>query len=1558
MSSTLKNWSSVAMPCGRASLILIPSMLYVVLPAHSATAQAQIIPDERAQTTVDSYLNIEGGYASDDGSNLFHSFKQFDLPSGEIANFITQDEDVRNIIGTINGGQSSTIDGTLQVSGGDANLYLVNPAGILLGPDATLNLPGSFSATTATGIEFADGERLNVGDDFDYEEYEDLEGDPTALLFDYKQAGAVVNLGDLDVNEGERLELVGGTVINEGRLFAPQGAITAAAVEGGSVIRFSQSGRLLSFEVEAVDQVLESAIAPTSLASMLVGQTNQGTQLVVDSEGTVQIAGIDVSEQGGSAIVAGTLTTAGGSVAEEAGDNISVLGRDVSLIDVSVDASADGDVFLMGDRIALNEESSTEVVGETVQFRPLTTSRDISIGTEAVSEDSGNYLQISDVELSLIMGDVEVGDSATVETGTIFLGEGITDIENKITILGGSRLVGPDVGLTYLLEEDRNGSIDGTDVEFSFIENLIGGDGDDIFRVSSNGDISDFSTISGGGGTNSLDYGNFSNALRVDLEQLPIDNIQKILGSLSADSALSGQSRENLWKITGDGRGVLNEQLEFERFNEVVGGDDVDTLDYSAYELNTSDSVLVNFSGVSTGVDRFSAIEKIVGSRSGESEVLGSSGDDVFTIGDTSTIANDNLEGAIELHRFSTFKGSGGNDTFAIEQISSNVSILGGISFSESSNRLLVDGEDGAVVVSRKDGGYVEYVEGVLNFDEIQNLENSRVGPGLMSIVFEGSRDGQALSQITGSIDSKDSDLSIIGDDINIGMGVGGDNQNGAISGAGRLTIQPLSSDVDLEIGGQDSNNSRILNITDGELAAIQDGFREVVFGGEEMLGDISVDEDVRFQDATSLITGGSIDVLGGQVLIREGDLSIESGQSVVGNSIRSLGGDVLVSAQGSVELSDIETVSDRGSGDINIEAVNGTISTGALITSETRGSGKAGSVSLVSPGLITIDVVQAEGEGRDSGLSANRVYIETSERFLAIGARRGRSISTEGAEEGNGSIQIVFGDEEAIAEPFFVGRRKLGQRLDVDDGTLLSGTAGRIVSEQVNVSPRRLSGSYNRGDVFIINRGTPLAPVTETSPERLPESAPVEESTEQLLIPEISTSAMQQMSSPAAVPNVTSRSSIGASEEELFDVIETRVGREFSQYLSSSEAIAANAPASLRQVQDQLASVEQISKTTPALVYVYFVPDAESETAITLEDRGIKGNDQLEVMLVTADEKPILRRRWGVTRSQVDAVTQELRQQVTSQFSTEQQYLPPAQQLYEWIVAPIAEALEEKNVQSLGFVMDTGLRTTPLAALHDGDRFLVENYSVGILPTFSLTDFDTSHEHGEDFRQQAVLAMGASEFESQPDLPAVDEEIALITQELWQGDAFLNENFVLENLRAQMAKNDYGIVHLATHATFQSDDLEGSYIQMWDEQLSLNDVTQLGLKEADIGLIILSACNTAVGDLNAEYGFAGFAINAGSPSALASIWPVSDEGTLGFMSQFYKGLRRSSIKAGALQQAQTQMIKGEVGIDYGEVYGPGGETIVTIPELSESGQWDFSHPFYWSAFTMIGNPW
>jgi CHAT domain-containing protein len=348
-----------------------------------------------------------------------------------------------------------------------------------------------------------------------------------------------------------------------------------------------------------------------------------------------------------------------------------------------------------------------------------------------------------------------------------------------------------------------------------------------------------------------------------------------------------------------------------------------------------------------------------------------------------------------------------------------------------------------------------------------------------------------------------------------------------------------------------------------------------------------------------------------------------------------------------------------------------------------------------------------------------------------------------------------------------------------------------------------------------------------------------------------------------------------------------------------------------------------------------------------------IPRSQRLELVLITAQGQPVYKRVLEAKREVLLKQVQELNNFVVNPvYRNNNRYLSSAQQLYRWMISPIEADLQAQGIDTLLFCVGEGLRTLPFAALHDGQQFLVEKYSFSRIPAFKLTDTVYA-----DLRNSQVLAMGASEFKDQNSLPAVPLELAAIRKNQWQGKSFLNQDFTLTNLQSQRTSQPFRIIHLATHAEFQPGVSSNSYIQFWDTKLTLDRMKHLGWNDPIVELLVLSACRTALGDKDAELGFAGLAVQARVKSVVASLWNVSDQGTFALMAEFYRDLKTAPIKAEALRQAQISMLKGQARLQDGHLQSARGN--ITLPSLlAQLENEDLSHPYYWAAFTVVGNPW
>jgi CHAT domain-containing protein len=272
--------------------------------------------------------------------------------------------------------------------------------------------------------------------------------------------------------------------------------------------------------------------------------------------------------------------------------------------------------------------------------------------------------------------------------------------------------------------------------------------------------------------------------------------------------------------------------------------------------------------------------------------------------------------------------------------------------------------------------------------------------------------------------------------------------------------------------------------------------------------------------------------------------------------------------------------------------------------------------------------------------------------------------------------------------------------------------------------------------------------------------------------------------------------------------------------------------------------------------------------------------------------------------------------------------YLAQAQQLYDWFIRPIRGLLTENQVNTLVFVPDGALRTIPFAALYDGNRFLIQDLAVAVVPGLSLVQPEAG-----DHKNMRLLLNGLSvPVQGFAPLDFVTNELDSIDQ-IYPSQTLMNQQFTLAQFQSKLRDDQFSIVHIASHGQFNRD-VHKTFVLTYDNQLSLDDleasIRPSQYRGQPVELLVLSACQTAAGDDQAALGLAGVAIKAGARSALASLWFVNDQSTSALITEFYRRLQLSPTlsKARALQAAQIKLLNDR----------------------------RYRHPCYWSPYLMVGN--
>ncbi len=480
----------------------------IVLPR---SLQAQVKPDvflegesSQVRTVSPQEQIIEGGAARE--NSLLHSFEQFNVGENQTVNFANP-ENISNIFGRVTGGDISQILGNLGVLG-EANLWLLNPNGFIFGENASLNLSGSFVATTAESINFADGTRFSANVTNARGEPLLTISQPTALEFG-SQPGSIINKAEsprglqlnsfgnpagLLVQPQRTLALMGGDIISEGgNLTALGGSIEVGAVGANSLVRVNFSDSRIVFDYQAVTNFADISFRDRDgiITQFVIDESGQ---FVVDANGQREVTivpsrvspFVDASSTFSPdfrPIVSGSINFVGGNIEFLNGSQLSALnfsdlpGGDIrikasgqltiagvnfarpfpirsGLLTVSVANGDGGNILLDTNNFVLRDQAFINS-GASGRFNPLTGEVDVSPGT-------GGTISIRSADSVVLDSGASIRNNTSGDgsAGKILIDSSSLLLSNQATISSSaSNPTNPDTGELIGVSQGEGGNI-------------------------------------------------------------------------------------------------------------------------------------------------------------------------------------------------------------------------------------------------------------------------------------------------------------------------------------------------------------------------------------------------------------------------------------------------------------------------------------------------------------------------------------------------------------------------------------------------------------------------------------------------------------------------------------------------------------------------------------------------------------------------------------------------------------------------------------------------------------------------------------------------------------------------------------------------------------------------------------------------------------------------------------------------------------------------------------------------------------------------------------------
>ncbi len=373
-----------------------------------------------------------------------------------------------------------------------------------------------------------------------------------------------------------------------------------------------------------------------------------------------------------------------------------------------------------------------------------------------------------------------------------------------------------------------------------------------------------------------------------------------------------------------------------------------------------------------------------------------------------------------------------------------------------------------------------------------------------------------------------------------------------------------------------------------------------------------------------------------------------------------------------------------------------------------------------------------------------------------------------------------------------------------------------------------------------------------------------------------------------------------------------------------------------ITEIRSEIKKKAQSQRLTPEILVLLQaeLKEHKKENAVVLYPLILK--DRLELILVTANSPPV-HRTVLVNQEEFEQVFFTFRVGLINRRKakniSDSRVAQAGLKLYNWLIKPIENDLKSGRVKTIIYAPDGKLRYIPLAALYDGEKWLIERFKVNNITAATIMDLSPRRNRNIRILAGALtqgnysFTIGKKQFEFEG-LPFARIEVEQLASMFPETEKLLGDDFTKQLMELRMSSNS--LIHFATHSAFVSGSPEDSFILYGDGELaSLREVENWNLKGAE--LVVLSACETGkgkqLGDGSEILGFGYQMQVAGAAASLATLWRVDDRGTSEYMNDFYTALKSGVNKAGAVQKAQIAMINSE-----------------------------YNHPYYWAPFILIGN--